>query len=1768
MNHLQQEKLSDALYKACLFGNYKIVIPLVEAGADNFEQCLSNGQHLNHILAYLRLCQAAHEGDRTAIQLLLERDDSEIVDHPRYPALLEHHEILMPLLDNGKLSVTTPIRVALRAGHILAAGDILLRSSKHPSSGMVDWHGHGLESLHSEWLRATDYPDLSFICLSFNRLRQIPLEINNFKNLVKLQLASNQITFVLSEIFQLAKIEHIDLSFNTISALPEALLGHVSPSLAVLDLSNNQLTTLPAYFEGSGIQQLNLSHNLLREVPRCVCGMRQLKTLDLSKNIEITHIPYELGGLRQLEILSVAGLAYVLNIPQRKDGSVLDFLQQRFRSMQTVTHYELVIVGFHNHSRSLQIVHKFLLTANIKCSILKFENPIQFLYLQQIFQLPNTVYLVLWDCQNRQDPNELHQVLRHISIYSPNAPIIVAACWKSFLHSHSELAAEDSISHSLWKDLADTVILKHVSLEAKEVLSEEGSLEGLARLIKDVAERVQSTLFVPGSYYNCIEVIRRSARDAWAENRAPMLTEVDFWGLVSSVPSYDLSSIKELPDLVSFLTAKAAVLHVACTCRNIQDLYILDRQWFCDVLGQVVYPRSDVVAFRNFSAVVLQEGIIDLLNCPLLQQPLPNALRVFVNQHGIALALSSEKWLVPCMLKSKADELTFDFTPQIGLRRQYTFRLTPISLWGRLIAHLLINMESFVRRVSRSESNPVVFPWVPSTLPSQGVIDWTYWASGIICWQNACHLVYSIEAIGSLTEPYMEGFEIQVPNTPQGCQTMQILCFVINSLLSNWHPTIWASVEVWVPCSYCLHTQNPDVPSISFQDCILAVSKGVGVKCLQHPEKVVSIAKIVPDLFQEDINKDYFFPPGSVEFNPHDRSSCLSAPPSETVFKGICSKQLVAVKPYPHPVPNRMNDMSSVQPPPFLSAWQEVEAIQYIKLAQSPFLLDMIGMCPDPLCVILPFAKWCSLEEIIVAKEIMIPHLVRMRMVHQLATALEALHSLHVIHRNVSLANILVFSLSADDDVNIRLGGFSEACYGIFQGVGKGFHGHFPAPEMFKPADGEYDERVDIFAFAFVAYEIITRSLVHIQTSIPLQIVSAFPERPSLAPIRARAPYLVPLLNKCWAADTTKRPFMSEVVSHLRDPLHMVVRNGQSINEEDTFFAGAAKFTRVRDSFHADVFICSGPLSGEGTTCLTHISLPGLISKNCTSIPSEYVICMCCVGSQLWVSFYGKKVRVYCTSTLNFISEFKFKFHVVAMAVSPTTVYLGLDNGVLQMYDVSNQNVPTEPAVTKNVSQGKPFKCIEPLEDSLVVATKNTIFSLNAETLDIETRWPVVAESEIRSVVMTEFGDSDDTLWISFRRLDRIKVLSAQTGSYCYIIECSKVFDMNPSEVSVLTMRVVLDTVWVGLNTGHILVFSSSPAEPFLLTYYKVHQADVRHLLLLHPSYMGPTSIPFAVNDTLCSPIKSHEASLTSQPPLPESVFVLSCGQGLHEPLPVLDGDGALVSAEHQGQSQPRGGLHAVVLEGMSEFRAANLERSSGREPTFYMMDQVEESPYDNPPNEPHYENTGISRAETWSASTSGSPVFSKKLPSLNSFENSYSSIHHHKGNQASTALSSNSHVSTTTKATHPSPVPLDVAPPPLPASSENKSWHSKRADIYHTAAKLFPSQTPPSPPPRRTPGLVLSPIPRTYTSPSPEAPPRRGHKRPSSLDQHWEGLPELLDSCEPGEFDPYVRMNAIMHRETQRESPPDSPDFQDLASFLGATKPPPIPPRSPKQPR
>ncbi|NWS88442.1 LRCH1 protein, partial [Toxostoma redivivum] len=115
-------------------------------------------------------------------------------------------------------------------------------------------------------------------------------------------LSKNRLTEVPTELCHFVSLETLNLYHNCIKIIPDAIVN--LQMLTYLNLSRNQLSSLPACLCGLPLRVLIASNNKLGSLPEEIGQLKQLMELDVSCN-EITALPQQIGQLKSLKELNV-----------------------------------------------------------------------------------------------------------------------------------------------------------------------------------------------------------------------------------------------------------------------------------------------------------------------------------------------------------------------------------------------------------------------------------------------------------------------------------------------------------------------------------------------------------------------------------------------------------------------------------------------------------------------------------------------------------------------------------------------------------------------------------------------------------------------------------------------------------------------------------------------------------------------------------------------------------------------------------------------------------------------------------------------------------------------------------------------------------------------------------------------------------------------------------------------------------------------------------------------------------------------------------------------------------------------------------------------------------------------------------------------------------------------------------------------------------------------------------------------------------------------
>gem|GEM_PF-115739 len=169
-----------------------------------------------------------------------------------------------------------------------------------PNLRWLDLSEQRLRQLPTPVVRLKELQVLSLCNNSLNRLQ----DITQLQNLTQLNLNHNHLSQLPAEITTLQNLTWLDLSFNSLNQLPAEMA--TLQNLTRLDLSDNNLNQLPAEITAlQNLTGLNLSHNGLSQLPGEITTLQNLTRLDLSHN-DLSQLPGEITTLQNLTQLDLS----------------------------------------------------------------------------------------------------------------------------------------------------------------------------------------------------------------------------------------------------------------------------------------------------------------------------------------------------------------------------------------------------------------------------------------------------------------------------------------------------------------------------------------------------------------------------------------------------------------------------------------------------------------------------------------------------------------------------------------------------------------------------------------------------------------------------------------------------------------------------------------------------------------------------------------------------------------------------------------------------------------------------------------------------------------------------------------------------------------------------------------------------------------------------------------------------------------------------------------------------------------------------------------------------------------------------------------------------------------------------------------------------------------------------------------------------------------------------------------------------------------------
>ena len=1307
--------------------------------------------------------------------------------------------------------------------------------------------------------------------------------------MVKLELHHNNLASIPPCVLELPSLQDLNVSSNQLVDLP--CVPEWSPSLTHLDLSHNRLTTISGSPTAASLTSLNLAHNRLADIPPCVLGFAKLCTLDLKNNNAISSESLERlrfhGNLTwcledSTDRCHVEGdVPHTLHVTKDiKKGSGDNNSNENTQVMK------LVLLG---ESGSGKTTLASVLSGNegktgtgLAISSWRLKHGLNDWRLHvNIWDMSEDPYNTTCHCFlseqsicillfNLKETTSWAEVMRtwveRIAAWAPDAIAIVVGTHVDELPVQQRSAVRDFLHQA-----ANQAAQQTTTLQVREclVVGLKGAMESIDTLkeaiwrcaVRHPMDNGRPVTLLPANCTNLVCLGGSIQSTVLRGGTKPVLRREEFKELV---PWLNLTAQEDEDTLIatvgSHLTMAGFILHYPNASHNLSDLYFVDPPFLWKTMHQTVRNTSiknGILLVRHLPALLGQ-------NC-LLSEYLEQYV-MLLQDHNVAVAVDNRMLLIPSMLAAEEPKESDVIGEQGGVMytRHLTFHHpagvssgTLLCFWSQLLAHIVrfvprvrLAFESLLPCLEEVDTphnwasgQLLTIPNVPDALPykpdkPEAKVVW--WQRGIV--YRDAEVEFRVELLPNVDQRPGDEVLIMTSRNPLGARTLgQLVKMASRFLISALKGGVQEcpiEVKQEVPCCICAKLGHPSPYRFKVGKCFSSIATNkLYVKCKQDLEEhhTVPVSDLVPDLMLHDLDPNLVLSVSSLSFDPSE--VVLGKGNFSTVYHCRHKGASAAVKVF-H---GRPRDA-------FTQLRKEATLLHGLR---HPCLVPLIGALLHPaMALVMEEAPLGSLDKVLIKRRQQVHRLVFHRMAAQVAAAIGFLHTRGVMCCSCKASDVLVWSLDPASLFHCKLGDFGAAkdleAIGVrsSQGVEE-----FAAPEVLR--FGEcclYDKRADVYSYSMLLYQMVARrgpfNGVPHQDIAPAVMRGERPELRDVPLAETEYFYLTRLMERCWDGDPGQRPTTAEAVGLLCLPsVQSIMAVRQMETAHSVHSAHLATHLRAPTPHDSALWVCSDGASGVEVTTYEVKTM----SKQQTYLitDQQQLHCSLLTREHLWV----------CTSTRQGKSQLHaFNIHsrelekwitlqehaVCCMVSAHGTIHCGTHQGMCLAFDQETGLKCASQKLSDYRVDG-----LAVVSDNLWVSNSCRIFLLDLTTLKIKVTL-TRPEQDLANVGRLHPSEQGDTVWST----DMFKSTcftswSKDRRTHNFDVDAmaclSRVDHRSDISNAISALTPALDTVWVAMATGHILVFHNKE----MLTWFRPYTQYVRFLTCLHCE--GPHSAEQAV---------------------------------------------------------------------------------------------------------------------------------------------------------------------------------------------------------------------------------------------------------------------------------------------------------------------------------
>eukprot|EP01114_Cavostelium_apophysatum_P023321 TRINITY_DN8743_c0_g1_i4.p1 TRINITY_DN8743_c0_g1~~TRINITY_DN8743_c0_g1_i4.p1 ORF type:complete len:2119 (-),score=526.12 TRINITY_DN8743_c0_g1_i4:35-6391(-) len=969
---------------------------------------------------------------------------------------------------------------------------------------------------------------LRTLAVANNGLASLPDEICSVVSLTKLLLQGNSLYNLPSKISSLSNLTELNLFGNPMAPPLRRVYQAFGSRTKELDLSGQNIQELPAEIGIlKSLLQLKLSNNKLKYLPPQIGDLKGLIKLDISGN-PLVELPPQLANL-PLDSLEVANTKLTIpevvleNLPLLKTQ-----LEQQKLATEPFRRIKLMLLGRENvgktsirhclQARNAKELTKIKKLPNLSTDGIELEDwspegtfrPFSFQFwdfagqdvyyiTHQFFINTRAIYLVIFSLKD--SPEELSKIDYWLQSINQRAggevPIVL-------IGTHADEVREGEIEQ-IHSYITEKYLLKSSSIKHFLTVSCK-TRKGMSTLQDILVQLVDDLPYLETLYPRSFRQLEQLILDQRPLRTPPVISisELRDWCASCDIAAEEeRNAIKLMHDL-------GVILHFS-EPRTLENLVIIDPQWMTRLMATLVTTKPNFVK----NGILLSSDLAQIWKSAEFPESHRQALLSLLERFEIAFSLPSvptapnQRIFIPCLVQTERPADVTEGNWPFAVERMHAFEFLPFGFFSRLVVRLMYFME------------------VKS-----------FWKDGIL---------FVVESGECLIEYVPKSLQLRIKVRGSEIKVTSSLRFVVENtavLLKGWYAT---QRKQYIPCNCdrCARFNYEERTMFVVEGCesVAAAACKTGkavVTCPSLDDKLaqaheipremrgtveVPLDRLAPDLMMADLGH-LKIPSEELTFDEVIAQGAFGA-----VWKGVYQGNLVAIK-------KQLDTFSVDEAIPMYREFRR--EVWLSSTLVHPNIVSMVAFCTSPCCAVLEYVPNGNLLKFLRDAEREISFAFKIKIAINVAEALKFMHtrSPKVIHRDLKSPNILMVSFNERAELVCKVGDFGESIAVATEATGRDNLANplWLSPEMMKQLP--FNEKTDVFSFAMVMIELLTRKLPYDEHEISRSSFRAQFEDQIIKGLRPTIPSDTPeifakLIRDCWQHDQDRRPDFATILSTL-----------------------------------------------------------------------------------------------------------------------------------------------------------------------------------------------------------------------------------------------------------------------------------------------------------------------------------------------------------------------------------------------------------------------------------------------------------------------------------------------------------------------------------------------------------------------------------------------------------------------------------------------------------